>query len=1018
MHSKRPFLVTCLLGASLITAQHAQAAGPYDPDVSYLSLTTPRFEIVAPKAYEHIAIRAGTIAELILDDMQKRYGYELSGRTTIVVNDQTDFANGSARIYQSKVITIYVTAPTEVSGLEDYDDWLQAVITHELSHVLHLDMNFGLPWLGRKVFGKWVALNQYAAAWFTEGLAVYEETMASGSGRGRSSLVEMFVRTAALADQFPQIDQAYRSHANWPFGNIAYFFGGRFQQWLAAKHGEKALMHFHRAYASTPIPYLSWLAAEIAFDTSLESEWSNFEAAMTVNATTTLAKIQTSTIPMSKPIRLTHFGGQVLGPKITPDGKSIIFSTSSLVDGPRIRRIDLEGKNEEVLLEDTLSKAISFTPDGSAFYFQQTQINQRYYTHNSLLRYDLKQNRSTLVQPSKEKKKDFLAPSGSLRARDPDISSNGKYIVFVQTPYGANQLVLAELESDGVTIKPRIIVPAQPDVQLSNPRFSPQGNHIAVSRFKAGRRDIIIYNVSGQIVHRVTNDRALDIDPTWSSDGQWLIFSSDRSGIYNLYAYHVDRGEFRQLTNLSTGAFQACLSPDQKRVVFRGYSVDGFDIYTMPLNLEDAPISLIQAQTDTKFDNSVRQGPAARQDVIKQPPPPAPFKDTPLPENLPANWKLTPYSAASTLLPFQDNWNLLPSIFFTENNIVGQLSHFATDALQTQSYALWTTYELESNFVGGGATYINNQLFPTFSFSAQRSARSYSIFDPEKGYIGNFYERLHIGRFGTTVPIKQRHALGFSFTFEERAGLGNNDPQVLSFSEQLPSLGNYARVQMGYSYQNIRFFPHSISPERGWSTALALDALSKGLGSDYEQMMFHAEARGYWSIPYRPRWLKNHVIAMRAALGVSAGPDLADTFRLGGVGGQSAISTTTQNFFPLRGIRTASKNGPGLLTGTLEYRAPILRIERGLGTIPLVFRVIHLAAFADFGKVFDRIDAQLFTQESLRSASLSVGGEIRADILVFWALGLRLRAGYAKLLHTDNIRLDNSGFFFQIGSTF
>ena len=1007
-----------LLSVAVLVPSELFAAGPYDPDVEYLSIETPRFEVVAPSGYENIAIRAGKIAEAALTDMEKRYGYKLSGRTTIIVNDQTDYANGSARIYPSKVITIYVTAPTEVSGLEDYDDWLQAVIVHEISHILHLDMAFGLPWVGRLLFGKWVAMNQYAAAWFTEGLAVYEETVSSGSGRGRSSLVEMFIRTAALSDAFPNIDQAFRGFTNWPFANVAYFFGGRFQQHLADKHGEEKLMHFHRAYASTPVPYISWLAAYIAFGSTIESEWEEFKTAMTTTATRTANKLRQSSLPVTQPTRLTNYGGQVLGPQFTPDGSSLVYSTSSLVDGPRVRLLNLKTLEEDVLLEDTLSKAISLTADGRSFFFQQTHINQRFYSHNSILRYDFDSNSSRRLEPGPAHKAEFLAPSGLMRARDPDISKDGKRIVFVQTPYGSNRLVLAWLESDGTTLNPKVIVAAQPDVQFSNPRFSPNGKEIVVSRFKGGRRDIIIYDLSGNVVEKVTSDRALDIDPCWSNDGQWIVFSSDRTGIYNLYAYERGTKTFRQLTNLITGAFQPNLSPNANKLVFRGYTKDGFDVFMMDYSFEDATTVKILPEPEVEFDNRVRQGPPLRADVVKRPPPSASYKTSRDSLVLPDGWALKPYSAATTLLPFNDNWNVLPSLFFTENNIVGQVSHFGTDAMQTQSYLLWATYEQASNFVGGGATYVNDQLFPTFSLSARRSVRTYSLFDQADGFIGRFFEQIHLAQFGTTVPVRQRHALGFSFSYEERTSLASNSEGFANYPNSLPALGNYGRVRMGYTYQNLRAFPHSISRERGWSAAVSFDALSRALGSDYEQFMLHAEIRGYLSLPYSPRWLKNHVIATRVAVGLSGGPDLADSFRLGGVGGQSAISTTTQNFFPLRGLRIASQNGPGLLTGTLEYRAPILRVERGFATIPFVFRMIHAAVFADYGQVLTSENLDNLSLADLKSGNISVGAEIRSDILLFWALNLRLRAGYAQLLQTENAIIDDSGFFFQIGSTF
>ena len=1010
--------VLLFLAFTAISPTSLYAAGPYDPDVEYKRIETPRFEIVAPTGYEDIAIRAGKIAETALANMENRYGYELSGRTTIIINDQTDYANGSARIFPSKVITIYVTAPTEVSGLEDYDDWLQTVIVHEISHILHLDMAFGLPWVGRLLFGKWVAMNQYAAAWFTEGLAVYEETVSSGSGRGRSSLVEMFIRTAALTQTFPNIDQAFRSYTNWPFGNVAYFYGGRFQQYLSDKYGEEKLMRFHRAYASTPIPYISWLASYIAFGNTLESEWEEFKTAMTSSATLTASKLQNHSLPITNAKQLTNYGGQVLGPQFTPDGSSLVFSTSSLVDGPRVRRLNLETWQEEVLLEDTLSKAISLSSDGTSFFFQQTHINQRFYSHNSILRYDFDTESSRRLEPGPEHKQEFLAPSGLLRGRDPDISRDGKRIVFVQTPYGANRLVLAWIEQDGITLNPKVIVPAQPDVQFSNPRFSPNGDLIVVSRFKGGRRDLIIYDLLGNMVEQITSDRALDIDPCWSRDGEWIVFSSDRTGIYNLYAYERSTKTFRQLTNLVSGAFQPNLSPKENTLVFRGYTEKGFDIFMMDYSFEDAPIVQISSEPSVLFDNRVRQGPALRTDVVNRPPPPAKYKTTNDTLLLPDEWTIEPYSAATTLLPFNDNWNILPSLFFTENNVVGQISHLGTDAMQTQSYLLWATYEQASNFVGGGATYVNDQLFPTFSLSARRSVRTYSLFDQKDGFLGQFFEQIHLARFGTTVPVRQRHTLGFSFSMEQRASLPSNPEYFDKYPNSLPALGRYGRVRMGYAYQNLRAFPHSISRERGWSAAVSFDALSRALGSDYEQFMVHGELRGYWSLPYSPRWLKNHVLASRIAVGFSGGPDLADSFRLGGVGGQSAISTTTQNFFPLRGMRVASQNGPGLLTGTLEYRAPILRVERGFATLPFVFRVIHAAFFADYGQILSTEALQNLDITVLERGNVSIGAEIRSDILLFWALNLRLRAGYAHLLRTQNPLVDASGFFFQIGSTF
>lgn len=1008
------------------------AAGSYDPEVDYFTITTPRFHVIAPEGYEHIAVRAGLIAEDVLPRLTERYGWTPANRISLIINDQTDFANGFAQVLPAKIVTIFVTAPTEVSGLEDYDDWLQMVITHELTHIVHLDMAYGLPALGRAIFGKYIALNSYVAAWATEGLAVYEETLSSGAGRGRSSYVDMVLRTAALEDRFWSIDQAYRSYRYWPFGNVVYFVGGRFQLYLAERFGEDALLEYHRYYASTAIPYLTWPAAIHAFGESLESLWSSYEDEVTKKAEQTLALVSSSTAGLTLPTRLTNFGGQVLGPRVTPDGKSIIFSTSSPVDGARIRRMPigglLDGGADDVLLNDTLSKAIAFTPKGDAFYFQQTEINQRFYTHNSLLRYGISDGSVRRVGVYEADIEGFIAPSGSLRARDPDISPDGKRVVFVQSPYGSNRLVLAWLESDGATIHPRSIVPAQPDVQLSNPRFSPDGERIAVSRFAGGRRDVLIYDLDGNVIETITRDRAQDVDPSWSPDGRWLVFSSDRTGIYNLYAFDTTNRQLRRLTNLITGAYQPCVTPDARTIVYRGYSADGFDVYSVPFAPLAAPIVQRDLQPARAYDDSPRKAPPPSTHVPK-PPPPAPFTGTPL-GDLPEGWSLAEYSALDTILPFNDNWNLLPLVAADETQLFMRLTHVGSDALGEHSYAGWLEYYSNSQFVGGGASYVNNQLLPTFTLSGSASVRTFRIFDFEsRQYLEDFHEQLIGGGFSVGLPLKQRHFISVGYSFSDRRPW--RDPSLVAARRGVgfPSLGRFARVSLGYTYSNVRSFSYSISPERGLAASLALSGLSKGLGGDYEQIIFSAAFRYYLSMPWRTKHFTNHVLAMRFGLSVGGGPDLGEVFRLGGTAGSSALTTTTQNFSQLRGLSTGGLTGTGLVSGGLEYRAPIWRVERGLGTFPLVLRVIHAAVFADLGRTWDELDADLILDRPWEQFAVSAGGELRADVLLGWNVELELRLGWAQLLYApcpfvaddacdDGNPLDASGPFFQIGSVF
>ncbi len=1015
-----------LLAALLATLpQLAWAAGTYDPELEYRAITTEHFQVVYPEGYQALAERTAERAEGLFPYLAARYGWVPAGRTTIVLNDQTDFANGSATIVPNKLVTLYVSQPTETSGLEDYDDWLHAVLVHELAHVFHLDMAYGLPAVGRWIFGKYVSMNLYAPTWAVEGLAVYEETISSGAGRGRSSYVDMVLRAAALEDRFPGIDQGYRGFAHWPFGNVAYFFGGRFQVWLARKYGEDALMHYHRAYASDPIPYFTYLPAELAFDASLESLWAAFEAETKQDAELVRQMVETTTAAFPVPERLTRYGGDLSGPRYTPDGRWIVFSTDSPKDGSRVRRLPASGgDDDEVLMNDTFSKSLAFTPDGRTAYFQQTEINQRYYLHNSLLAYDLEADAagrvallpscevtetSSCSDPSERER--YVAPSGSLRARDPDVAPDGQRIVFVQAPYAGNQLVVARLAPDRVTLlAPRTVLASELDVQLSNPRWSPDGQLIALSRFAAGRRDVRLYDATGRLHAEITRDRALDVDPSWSPDGRWLLFASDRTGITNLYAYDMYTAELRQLTHMVTGAYQPSVSPDGASVVFRGYSADGFDVYRIPFRPEEAPV--VPHALDPPVDPSLGRDTMARRAPAPHPdlPPLAPIPHTP------PTREVEPYSSLGTLLPFQDNWNLFPLLAVNERELFARLTTFGSDALETQSYSLWVEYGTATTFVGGGGSYVNDQLEPTFALSAATDVTSIPLFGADRRFLDYYEQQRYIGNFTIGVPVLQRHLISVGYTFEHRRLWNDLGAGVLDAASGLPVDGNFARARLGYRYSNVRRFAHSVSLERGFQAALAVEGLSKGLGSDYEQMVASADLRHYLTLP----WLDNHVLASRLFVRGGVGNDLADDGYLGGVTGQSVLTTTTRDLLPLRGLVTAGLAGPVLVAGSFEYRAPIYRLERGLGTLPIALRVLHAAAFADYGRVFDGlgIDGDPDLGAFFRGFALGAGVELRADILLGYTIPLDLRAGYAQLIATPEAGTDASGFYFQIGSSY
>jgi hypothetical protein len=165
------------------------------------------------------------------------------------------------------------------------------------------------------------------------------------------------------------------------------------------------------------------------------------------------------------------------------------------------------------------------------------------------------------------------------------VSPDGKSIVFTVNGRGTTFLEIAEIAADGSLQKRRDLVPSARFDQAYTPRFSPDGKTVAYSAWTAGGyRDVRLVDVATGSFHEIAHDRALDLNPAWSADGKTLYFASDRTGIFNIYAYDMDKRALAQVTNVKTGAVQPTVSADDKTLVYVGYTSYGHDLFRMPLD--------------------------------------------------------------------------------------------------------------------------------------------------------------------------------------------------------------------------------------------------------------------------------------------------------------------------------------------------------------------------------------------------------------------------------------------------
>lgn len=125
---------------------------------------------------------------------------------------------------------------------------------------------------------------------------------------------------------------------------------------------------------------------------------------------------------------------------------------------------------------------------------------------------------------------------------------------------------------------------------LSRPRLSPDGQRVAYvateidARTHAYRSSIWLASISGGEARRLTAASANATDPSWSPDGRWLAFVSEREGEASRVASSEQKqlgkgkpqiwllptagGEARQLTFLPHGASSPAWSPDSAWLAF------------------------------------------------------------------------------------------------------------------------------------------------------------------------------------------------------------------------------------------------------------------------------------------------------------------------------------------------------------------------------------------------------------------------------------------------------------------
>ncbi|MEK6606438.1 MAG: hypothetical protein AABZ30_02150, partial [Myxococcota bacterium] len=830
----------------------ARVAGADDSSLVWRTVRTPHFTIHYHRPLGELAQRLARRAEQAHAALVPRLAHAPDGPTHIVLVDDTDSANGSAQTLPYNRIVLYATAPEAFSVLGDYDDWLLDLVMHEYTHVVHLDTIHGFPRVYNAIFGKTLSWNQVQPKWFIEGLATYEESARTASGRGRSSLMHMFVRAAVLEDAFPRLDVLSAAPRAFPRGTMPYLYGAHFLAFIAEQHGEEALARISHDYAGNALPFALNRSALRAVGKDYPTLYSEFH--QHVRRRYALERDEVRARGETSSRRLTFAGETASHPRFLPDGR-ILFFQSDGVSHAALRAISPKGGQPVDVTRVASSARESARPspsaDGRRIVMDQLGPWRTFYSYSDLWLHDSDSGRTTQL-------------THGLRARDPDLSPDGRTIVFSQNGAGASRIARIALDPTGAA-KVEPITPFDPDVQAYTPSFSPDGNLVAWSgATDAGFRDLFVYDARDRSVRRLWKDRALDLDPRFSRDGRWLFFASDRTGIYNVYAYELAGGRLWQVTNVVSGAFMPEPSPDGKLLAFIGFSHTGFDLHVMDLDPARWPAGWIEAMPHAD------ERPAA-----------------PVVESR-AGYKDQPYDALETFYP--RSWELDILGLLRTPRLLQAGTRFS-DVASRHRAAAAAGWRPERDRASFALRYANSVLWPTLGASGGRSEA------PRGGFVFGGQERRYIeeswrGSISAALPIVRRAehsaSLELDYRYEDVAN-ADADLYVPDPGDPLPRFpetGVIAGVGIALGYSGVRRYAWSISSEEGRALSLGLRSNREDLGSDFRT----TELTYGWSEFVPNPVVDRHVLALRLRGGIGKG-NLAQRgiFAIGGAGDQDFV---------------------------------------------------------------------------------------------------------------------------------
>ncbi len=560
---------------AIASAAHAQA-----PSAPWRTIDTAHFRVHFPAPFEVWATRLASRLESIRSAVVKETGFDAPQVIDVIVSNPIAQANGLAfPLLGAPRIVLYTEPPGPDEQIGAYSDWIDLLVTHEVTHIMHMLRPSRSPL--QRVLERFVLpldpITLSAPRWVLEGYATVIEGRLTGAGRPSSSMRALVLREWASTGRMPSYSQL-DSDTRFLGMSMAYLAGSAYLEWLEPRAGQGSLRRlWARMTARQRRSFPS--AFRGVFGDTPERLYGRFVAELTASA---LAVNRAVPLHEGELWQATSRGSG--DPAVSPDGSQLVIvirprnEPAQLVVWSTTPETDEREKFDERIAamirrdpEDyapVVTKPLprrvrhSFRPvDGGdvqtprwtrdgAILFSHRQPDGDGFLHRDLFEWNPSSGESRRVTRLAD-------------VFDADPFPDGGSAIAVRSRYGLSQLVRVDLVTGAVSpfSEPSL------DAVYSHPRVSADGKRIAWVEHRGGTWSLFVRE-DGE-PRLIASNMA---SPEWN--GEDIVATVLAGGFAELHRITL-AGHDHPLTRSPGGAFEPAPSPDG-RVFFMALDPDGF----------------------------------------------------------------------------------------------------------------------------------------------------------------------------------------------------------------------------------------------------------------------------------------------------------------------------------------------------------------------------------------------------------------------------------------------------------